>query len=109
MFGEKPRRSRAKGGEGMKAAAEHAERQFPGWRDSVLKALGRYLGTRKAAPFLAEDFVQWARFRVKEPPDGRAWGNAMKAAAAKGIIQKVGYAPAESSNYSPKVLWQAVL
>jgi hypothetical protein len=43
------------------------------------------------------------------PPDKRAWGRVMRNAAAQHIIQHDGYAPAESSNHSPKVKWRSLI
>jgi len=59
-------------------------------------------------PFLAEQFVEYAtkRYGLLPPPDGRAWGGPVRRAALAGKIRKVGYAPANTSNRSPKALWQ---
>lgn len=93
--------------DGVKTAAEHAERELKGWQQQALEHLKKYLAGRKGAPFLAEDFVRWVQFRIQDPPDPRAYGGVMKTAAAAKLIRKVGYAPAGSSNGSPKVQWQA--
>jgi hypothetical protein len=90
---------------GMKRAAEHAEDVMPGWIDDALKHLRRYVAQRKGAPFLTEDFRHWAQTRLSLPPDGRAYGNVMRAAARAGVIKRQGFAPADSSNGSPKVQW----
>lgn len=108
LGGEVTKKSTRRRDRGIKASAQHAERSAPGWRDQALEQLKRYLKTRKQAPFLTEDFVLWIRFRIKDPPDGRAWGNVMRAAAARKLVKKIGYAPAETSNFSPKVQWQGI-
>jgi len=59
-------------------------------------------------PFLAEDVREFAESSgLQEPTNAKAWGPVMQAAMRDGIIRPVGYAPARSSNGSPKVLWRA--
>ena len=55
--------------------------------------------------FLAEEVRNFAT-GLDLPPDGRAWGVVFRSAAREGLIVKAGYAPAKSSNLSPKVLWR---
>jgi hypothetical protein len=93
---------------GMQRAAEHAEAVIDGWQEKASEQLRIYVASRLGAPFLAEDFVSWSRYRVPAPPDGRAFGAVLKRAARSGWITKQGYAPAKSSNLSPKVLWAGV-
>lgn len=58
--------------------------------------------------WLAEDFREWAFGRgLAAPHDGRAFGKVMRSACMDGIIVRCGYAPARSSNLSPKCLWRA--
>ena len=63
----------------------------------------------KGQPFLLEDAREIAHrppYNVPEQSNARAWGGAIQYAARKGWIKKSGYAPARSSNLSPKCLWQ---
>jgi hypothetical protein len=93
---------------GMKRAAEHADAVTDGWQEKAAEQLRVFVQQRQGAPFLAEDFVSWSKFRVPAPPDGRAFGAVLQRASRSRWIEKRGYAPAKSSNLSPKVLWVGV-
>lgn len=92
---------------GLARALSHAENLSLGWNIAADAALSRYLETITGT-FLAEQFVAWARRVVGDPPDPRAWGGPIRRAAIAGMIQHIGYAPAASSNHSPKALWRAI-
>lgn len=97
-------RVRARRDDGIQRAADHAGDY---WRRCARGFLLEYLATH-AEPFLAENVREFAEARhLADPPDGRAWGQVMRSAARDGLIVKVGYAPARSSNLSPKVQWRA--
>jgi hypothetical protein len=77
---------------GMRQAVEHADAVRPAWssialdhvRDFALHHAGR-------EPFLGEDIRAWAEQNdCPTPPDGRAWGAVIKAAARSGLIRKTG-------------------
>lgn len=90
---------------GIQRAVDHAERESEGWTDFAVSLL-RSFASRQSAPFLAEDFVEWAtNGLIAYPADGRAFGGVFQRAAREGIIRKVGYAPARSSNLAPKCTW----
>ena len=66
----------------------------PGWPERALEALlaaGRRLGR-----FTVEDARELAG--LEAPTDRRAWGAVVNRAARRGLIRRVGYAPARSSN-----------
>lgn len=95
---------------GMRRAADRADRQTPGWQDMALMAL------RVAARAAREPFtIEQARASIEslcnlsDPPDGRAWGAVTQRAIREGVIVKLigQYAPAASSNGSPKQLYAA--
>lgn len=92
---------------GIERAEAHADRVHADWTAEAFRALGEFLGYR-LTPFLAEEFVTWAETRVPPPPDPRAWGGPIRRAARAGLIRRIGYAPAASSNPSPKCLWEPV-
>jgi hypothetical protein len=75
----------------------------PSWVAIAANVLQDWASCR--APFLAEDFI--AEHLVSRPREPRHWGAVFKYAARRGYIRKVGYAPANSSNRSPKTLWEA--
>jgi hypothetical protein len=78
------------------------------WARAADKLLDHYLSSTACdCSFLAEQFVQWAKTRIESPNDPRNWGGVISRAAHSKKIVRVGYAPAESSNGSPKCLWRA--
>lgn len=92
---------------GIERAVDHAERVSEGWQARARGYLLEYL-SRNPGDFLGEQMREFAEGKgMDAPPDGRAWGAVLQSAARAGLIRKVGYAPARSSNLSPKVLWRA--
>ena len=88
--------------DGIQRAADHAGDM---WQKYARGYLMEYLSTNPG-PFLGEQLRWFAEDRgLPFPPDGRAWGTVLQSAARAGLIRKVGYAPAKSSNLSPKVQW----
>lgn len=94
---------------GMALATDKADRDAEGWSADARAALVRYAQENPHLQFLAEHVRQWAEGKglVSAPENGRAWGSVFRNAAADGLIVRVGYAPADSSNRSPKCLWEA--
>lgn len=94
---------------GIERAITHAVRIDPEWRRRALQAVALF--ARHHAFFLTEDL----RAQVEDegalplPPDGRAFGAVMQDAARAGYIIADGYAPANSSNRSPKVRWRSLI
>jgi hypothetical protein len=93
--------------DGMQRAVEHADAVDLFWSE---RAYGHVMDfCRTKITFLTEDARAFAEGRgLQAPPDGRAWGAVMQRAARNGLMKKAGYAPAKSSNLSPKVLWEAL-
>jgi hypothetical protein len=91
---------------GMARAADRADRAEPGWTETALDLLRAFIAAHPA-PFLAEEFRAWAAGHLADPPDARAFGAVMTAAKKLGLVEFVGYAPANSSNRSPKCRWVA--
>lgn len=86
-----------------------ARRATPEWVRTSAEYL-RWYATRVAhgQPFLLEDAREVSSIHgIEHPANERAWGAAVRHAAACGWIVKNGYAPARSSNGSPKCLWKA--
>lgn len=98
--------SRARREDGIRRSAAHADAVDPTWR---AKAMGYVrLHAVVHATFLTEDVRGMAEADgLPKPPDGRAWGSVMQGAVRARIIRRVGYAPAHSSNGSPKCVWTA--
>lgn len=87
--------------------AQVAESSGAAWRERALGYVREFVA-RVNGPFLAEDIREFAQERgFADPPDARAWGVVMQRAAREHIVQSFAYAPARSSNGSPKVLWKA--
>ena len=94
---------------GMALAEDKANLDQPSWSDDALFALERYLLAHPDDKFLAEEVRTWSENLgfVDPPENARAWGAVFRRAAGMRMIRKVGYAPAASSNCSPKCLWRA--
>jgi hypothetical protein len=92
---------------GIHRAVEKAESDDSGWSWRAYYAVLKFLVVNKT-PFLTEDVREWAESNghIPVPKNGKAWGAVMQRAARRGVIKKVGYDLAKSSNLSPKVLWQ---
>lgn len=95
---------------GMALAADKADRDNPGWSEGALVALERYIAAHPDASFIAEQVREWAEdLELIEPPENaKAWGQVFRTAARRKVIERIGYAPARSSNLSPKCLWRAL-
>lgn len=94
--------------QGVERAASHANRVESEWTGQALGMLTAY-GQQATGPFLIEEVRAWAEARgLPAPPDQRSWGAVARSAAAKRRIEKVGFAPAASSNSSPKVQWRYI-
>ena len=92
---------------GIERAIDHADRTDVFWSDTAYAHVMEFCRVQKA--FLTEEARAFAESRgLNPPPDGRAWGAVMRRAAKNGLIQRIGYKPAKSSNLSPKCLWGAV-
>jgi hypothetical protein len=96
---------------GMALAVEKADRDHEGWSHDAIEVVRQFCKSHGAGhQFLAEDIRLYAETLelLERPENERAWGAVMQRAAREGIIRKVGYAPARTSNLSPKVLWGVV-
>jgi len=90
-----------------KSAADHADREIPLWTIRA-GAHFRHFAVMVKRPFLTEEARKHAEaLGLPIPPDGRAWGHVAKAAQRNGVVVSAGFAAAQSSNGSPKVLWRA--
>lgn len=87
--------------EGMKASEENANRASCGWSEIALSELLRC--GKKLGSFTIEQVREIAV--IDSPPDGRAWGGVVMRASRQNLIARVGFAPAKSSNNSPKPVW----
>lgn len=103
--------ARTRGDLGAERAAHRAERNSPGWIDVAAEKIRDYV--RLDAAGMAMDFTiekarQWAADKnLPAPPDARAWGHVTRRAVKLGYIVETGeYAPAASSNGSPKRLYR---
>ncbi len=93
---------------GIARSVNHADSVDDKWSDRAYYVLMRYAEMQKGTgrKFLAEDVRQFAAGNgFKTPTSSKAWGAVMQRAAKNKLIVKVGYAPARSSNLSPKCQW----
>jgi len=82
---------------------------YKDWNEQAWDLLLDYIFLEgKGHEFLAEEFVAFAKELMKPPTDARSWGTPIRRAAKAGIITKIGYRPAQTSNRSPKCLWRVV-
>lgn len=92
---------------GIERSGAKADRQESGWRHQAMALLVAFAGEVRR-PFLVEEARAWSEARgLPAAPDSRAWGSVVRLAKSKRRIEKTGFAPAASSNCSPKCLWQA--
>lgn len=94
--------------EGMERAADHAERDAPGWRDQALEYVRQY--ATEHYEFMCEAARRYAEGRgIGPPPDKRAWGAVMVKAARAGYVQKIGFACATDPkvHMNPAGLWRS--
>jgi hypothetical protein len=86
---------------GMARAATRAEVIRPGWHVATLAAVRKHAEQHEF--FLAED----VHIDVPASADPRAVGAIFREAVREGCIVADGYAPANSSNRSPKTRWKS--
>lgn len=91
---------------GIAAAADHAERETPGWKDLAYDVFVDY--ARHNAEFLTED-VRFANPQLPQPPDKRAWGHVAIRAVKAGVIEHGGFAKAKDAKVhcSVNTLWRS--
>lgn len=97
------------GEQGALFAAMNADKKVSGsWTQRAAELFVDYArDVAKGQPFLTEDARAWAeQSGLPPPPDGRAWGFIAKAMRENGHVIFSGYAPAKTSNGSPKCLWR---
>jgi hypothetical protein len=95
---------RSRRDDGMQRAEDHAEADDPGWTESAATYLRFFARHAAGQPFLVEDAAAIYPYR---PANGKAWGPAVRLAVKRGWLTKAGYAPARTSNLSPKCTWRA--
>lgn len=96
--------------DGITRAVAHAEANHKSWLERGVGLLRLYVVKQNGKNFLSEDFVVWLHhdypISFPKPPDARAYGGIIRSAARANMIERVGYAPAKTSNCSPKCVWR---
>lgn len=96
--------ARLRADDGIRRAKEHAARvALHDWTASAVKVLIAWAAGR--GEFLAEQFISAGL--VTDPPDPHAWGGVFRNAARQGVIVRVSFARADTSNGSFKPTWRA--
>ena len=95
--------ARARGHAGARAAAKRAARVEPAWKAEALAAVREH--ARRNEVFLSEHVA----VPIPSGCDRRAIGHVMKEAERLGYVRADGYAPAVSSNGSPKCRWRSLV
>jgi len=87
---------------GMESSLQHANEELPGWSESAFHLLTQYAAQESMA-WTAEQFRAWSHAQgLPPPPEARAFGPIVQRGLRAGLFVRVGYAPAASSNGSPK-------
>jgi len=95
--------------DGMKRAIDHAEKDYPGWKDMAFGYLKEYLTRSNAVEFTGERVRIFAESEgFIKPPDKRAWGSVMTRGAKAGLIVKIGWTTASDPKVhkNPVSLWR---
>lgn len=94
--------------DGIASSAQHAEEVQPGWQEMAYGWLEWWVDSVAAYPsFTMEEFrTHPSIIEMDQPAELRAYGALTQRAIRHGLIEKVGYAPAVSSNGSPKALYR---
>lgn len=96
-----------RGHSAARAAADKADEIAPGWMETAAQQLFMY-AVRSREPFTIEQARQEC-MPTPEGADARSWGHVTRLAVRRGWIEVTGgYAPAASSNGSPKRLYRLV-
>lgn len=102
--------AKTRGDLGAERAAHRAERTEPGWINRAAEAVRdvvKFAGFVVGDQFTIEQVRACVGCALSEPPDARAWGHVTRRAVQLGYIEPTGgYAPAASSNGSPKRLYR---
>jgi hypothetical protein len=97
--------ARTRGDLGAERAGNRAERKEHGWIDRAAEAVRDFARDQGLLSFTIEEAR--AEFKAPDGTDLRAWGAVTRRAVVLGyIVATDGYAPAASSNGSPKRLYR---
>jgi hypothetical protein len=77
------------------------------WTDTAEAELRRQMRTRRLGDRLAEELLDLVTPIIGAPRDARAWGRVIRKLAGEGLLIRVGFRPARSSNGSAKPVWRA--
>lgn len=73
------------------------------WQSAAYHALVRF-AKQASKPFTIEQARE--KIAIDPPADLRWWGAVTKTAKREGVLRESGWAPARSSNYSPKRVYR---
>jgi hypothetical protein len=73
---------------GIQTALAHAQEFSSDWNRRCFSLLLRFVQIR--SEFTCEQFREWARIEIEQPPSLRAFGGIINRAAKAGLIQQVG-------------------
>lgn len=101
------RAARSRADAGIQQAADATERRHDGWQDLAVEAL-RQFARKQFEPFTVEAARVQIASALPAPKSLKSWGAVTRRAMADGYLVHTGrYAPAASSNGSPKALYAA--
>lgn len=107
--GKPPRIKETPAESGIRRSAERNEEANPGWHAAVMALVESWVRGRPGL-FTIEALRSELASKVKPPTDNRAWGAVTRSAMRRRLIQASGhFAPAVSSNGSPKPLYMSLV
>ena len=110
MIGMDPVIAKQAAAQGARLAAEKADRTTEQWTKTALAFVRSY--AQSHAEFLTEDVRKAAiEAGIAKPPDQRAWGFVMVAAAREKVVVADGYRKQRAANChgSPKTVWRSLV
>lgn len=90
---------------GIHSSVEHADENAPGWSERAYHFMVAFAAS-ELTPWTVERFREWAMAQgLDKPAEERAYGAVTQRALRNGVMVRVGFAPAASSNCGAKPLY----
>lgn len=90
---------------GISSSASRANESSPGWADRAYSYMVKFASLTES-PWTVEQFRHWAMSNgLDKPVEERAYGAVTMRALRHGVMVRIGFAPAASSNCGAKPLY----
>ena len=95
--------------EGIQRAVSNADRKVSDWSQNAFDLLRIYLVTRRES-FQCEDFREYCKDKLPDPPNNRAFGWIILRAKKEGLIRHVGYKAVSNpkAHLTPASVWARI-